>query len=243
MKTGVVFGRVRSKSINTRRSNQAGRKYQYKLSTGTELFTDDNIKTSTWLFAEVEVDNFGNHLAVSHVPLATGTGRKMQEALRKLKLSSHQTVEMWKTIDANDRLIVAKTIGVGLGCITGTATAIGAVQGLSAFVLEECLLGAVTGGLSLVATGGIAVLTAMQEEDRKKALAAKTDIMNRWFVLRKQLSDHMTMHMPIEYRYLEPLDPQSEGIVSQCKYFIENFNHIDLIKAKPESDFQFAFAR
>ena len=62
--------------------------------------------------------------------------------------------------------------------------------------------------MSLLAAGALAGLTALQYEERKEALSEHTRTMQRYNVLRKRLSDKLAMHMPAQYRCLQPLDPQ-----------------------------------
>ena len=242
MKTGVIFGRVTSKGAGTKDCLAAGKPFVYTFSTGTKFYTKADLKPGAWYFVKTQVNDFGIQTAISYKPLPEADGEEMQRAYAELKTTAHEAEKMWKRLGKEDRMIVARTLGMGLTGLGAASAGLGAAEGIGAFLFEECLLSGVTGGLSLVIGGVLAGLTVLQYEERKEALAFHMNTIEAYNRLRKRLSDQLAMHLPAQYRTLQPLDPQAVSIVGHSKYFISNFSWQDLLKSNPEEDYEFSFA-
>lgn len=234
--TGMVFGRV----TTMERAKYPYGTVKYTISDGSTFFGSNlDLKVNEWYFFEVQANAVLQYKYVSHRPLTQTQNESLHQAQSDLALAANEAVRVWRQMEREERALFLQAIGIGT---TGTLAATSAVNAIGSFMAEEAVLGAVTGGFSLLFSGAMAAATYLQYEARKEAVLQNARTIEHFHFKRKLLSDKLALHTPMEYRHLVPLNPQVNAIVTRTRLMITNFNLEDLIKAQPEPDYQFNLA-
>ena len=168
----------------------------------------------------------------------TASSEEIDAVIRTMKTSAHEVEQMWRKLEATDRQILMREAGIGLSALGSASAAWGGLTGIATALAEESLLGALTGGASLVVSAGLAGFSYLQYEERKDALKAKTKMITRFRVIRKVLVNEMSKVMPIEYRVLDVYDPQVKAIVTRLKLILKDFDVADFM-ANSDEDWEF----
>ena len=236
MTNKLAFARVTSKAWNTW---SAPKMWEYKLSDNSIiLFKDDELSIGSWYFFEFSKDQLGNHKYVSHSSVDTAQAVAFDQELCTTKALTHKVVTMWNKLEAADRQLLMREFCMATGII---ATASFAWQGITAFIAEEAFLAPATGGLSLIASVGIAGFTYLQYEERKNALANRQKMFNEYLQQLTLMKREAMCLIPRQYRHLEFDDPQAQSIVTKLKYMIKNIDLSNLFSLQAE-EYQFAGA-
>jgi len=205
IKTSVIFGRVKSKSKNTRRSGQGN--WEYTLSNGhCVVLKSDDLLLGKWYFFEVSKDT---QQYVSHSLLATKVGENIASEIASMKLLTFEVTNMWRNLEKADRHVLMRELGI----LFSTGTCLAALYAAPA-----------TGGWSIPVALGAGAMAYLQYEDRKDALVNQRKCMASFLAKRDMLSTLFSSYTPDEYSHLPIADPVIEGIATKLRIMIENFN-------------------
>jgi len=210
--------------ITTKVWNKAPHKnhYQYTLSDGSKLVTKKNLEFKTWYFFEVSVDNlWRQHQYVSHAAVRNADAVEYQALLSDLKMTSYEVTKAWKTLNSSERQMVIRRCGVAFGA---ASSATFAVNGVTQLLVEETILGTLTGGLSLLVSAGFAGFSYLQYEELKEATKKHTQLMQRFLNLKTRYTRQLMRFTPPQYDHLRIADPEFTSIVSRLKSVISNIN-------------------
>ena len=230
---GLIFASVKSKT-QVKRNDIRG--WDYLLSNGATMFLPNpNLQIGSWNFFEVSMDRYKNMSYVSHCPLVTKDGESVSQTITELKLASHEVSQFWTKLEAKERACIMRELGI---CLTGVGSASAAIGGATAIataVAEECLFSALTGGLSLVISGGLAGLSWLQYEELKKALDDKMKTVSVFRSKRARLATLLDIHCPAQYKHLPAFDPQVQGLATRMRLIFEDFKVTDLWEEDEDS--------
>ena len=223
---GLVFARVLSKE-KTRQNNQRG--WNYSLSNGAVMFLPNpNLKVGSWNFFEVKMDNFKTMYYVSHCPLSIEDGKTMDTDMAILKQQSHEVNQFWRKLEDHERACVMRQLGFGVAAASSALALYGGAATIGTAVATECLLTALTGGITLAIGLGVAGISYCQYEELKKSLALKMQTVELFNKKRERFANSLQQHVPTEYQSLQVFDPQVDSLITRLKLIFEDFDFTDL---------------
>ena len=236
IKTGVIFGRVTSKAKNTRSSNGG---WDYSISNGSRLtLKTDDLCMGKWYFFEVSKDILENYQYVSHCLLNTDEAVSTDQRIEELLKSSIKVVKSWKSLQSSDRQILMREVGIGL---TAAGAASAGCSGLFTMLAAETVGGFLSGGVTLLVSGGLATISYLQYEERKEALSLKTRQLSEFRRLRSRFVRSMYKMTPSQYDHLDCWDPQITSIVTRMKGMINNFDVSQFFETE-DSNYQYSYS-
>ena len=226
-KTGITISRATSKCLKQN-------VWHYSMSDGSTLrMGSDKLELGSWYFLEVYKDAFEVHHYKSHYALPTDVGQELTEDLIALKGTAITAAKMWDQLNINEQHIIARGIGVG---VAGTASAAYGISGLASTLAAESLLGALTGGLSMVLGAGLGILSYSQYCDLKRALSSQKALVDRYTLQMSDLSFKMGRFLPAEYRALPTYNPDFTELLARGSQIFKNFNIQRFINFNSNSD-------
>ena len=187
-----------------------------------------NLEIGSWNFFEVRKDVFQKMHYVSHCPLAKADGEAVQRQHAELKYLSHQVNKFWRQLSDQERQCMMNMLGIGLSGAGALGMGISAATALGTAVVEECLLTAVTGGMSLLFSGALAGISYLQYEELKKKLAAKATTVESLRVARERYAVSLKAHCPPRYYGRTAFDPQVTSLVHNLQLIFNDFTVTDL---------------
>lgn len=233
---GLVFARVTSKATGTRSSRNG---WDYSLSNGCRMFlSSDDLVLGKWYYFEMEMDNLKNLKYISHYMLDADKAQAIDTDIQLMKKLSHDVVRMWRSLEDADRQIFMRELGIGL---TGLGAASATATGFATMLTAEGLLGAATGGVSLLVGGALAGLTYLQYEERKSALEKRLQQFSQYKLRRSLLARALIRTVPNHYAHLDCFDPQVQAIVTRLGMIIKDFDFQQFCQLNDDG-FEYAYA-
>ena len=224
--TGVIFAKVKS-SHKVQRNGVRG--WNYYLSNDAVMFLPNpNLKIGSWNYFEVRMDAFKTMHYVSHCPVGDLDGKLIEKHYQELKFQANQVNKFWRQLSDQERHCMMTMLGIGLSGAGAATMGLGAATAIGTAIAEECLLSAVTGGLSLVVSGGLATISYLQWEELKKKLAAKKVTVEALRIARERYADLLHDHCPFQYKSKVAYDPQVTSLVHRLKLIFDDFEVNDL---------------
>ena len=231
--TGVILARATSKSKKLD-------VWSYSMSDGNTLrMGSDNLELGSWYFVEVYKDAFEVSHYVSHSALSTSDAEGLADEIRDMQIATLDVVKVWNHLCKADRIILLRDLGIGLtalGAVSATAS------GISSLFFAESVLGALTGGASIVLGAGLGIVSYLQLEERKEALLLHKAALKKYMDRKNIVARMMLRHMPTKYVYLPCYDPAITSIVTRTKVMIKNFDFNEFLNFGSNENLDFNLA-
>lgn len=216
MSNTLLFNKVISK---TEQNTRAGIKYLYTLRDGTELLTKNDFDVNSWYFFEFGTTKLGQRYFVSSASVPHADAKEYEQLLINLKKSVFDLEKVWKQLNVNERQIVMRGFGIGIGAAT-TGTFL--FNAIGSFIGEELIAGSLTGGLSTVVSLGSAAFTYLQIEEMKESLKAHSTIMAEFKRQKAAFDRKLIRFTPPQYDNLPIANPEFKSIVTRLKSVVPN---------------------
>lgn len=229
---GIAFARVTSKAPRRR-------SYSYTLSNGSTIYSKtDCLQLGQWYFFHLRMNIHKQLVHVSNNPVTKQEGEEFALKLKNLQQYADKAVVLWGKASQAEKAVIAKSVGCAL---TGFGAASFACDAIGSLIFEG-LGGVLSGGTSLVISGALATISAIQYEEAKTAVKVHTAAIQEYHKAKNTYAAWLCRLCPIEYLEMDVLDPEIQSLVLRLKKMVTDFEWPSIWNGSDEINFNFATA-
>jgi hypothetical protein len=206
---------------------RSGNGYRYLLSNGAEIHTTSTFHKGEWYFMNLTHNLVGKYWQFhSATPVTLTQAKEFDTKLKNLQQLADKLAMRWTVMSNTERdlfLSRASTVLSGLG---SASFGIDFIAG----IIAEGVAGVATGGLSLVVSGVLGLVSYSSREKTKALVSRFGTALAEYQDAREEFSYFLKEVLPSEYDNLEFIDPQFQALVTRLRYIFKNVSQTEAIK-------------
>ena len=220
--TGVTFV-----SIVEKWGARSGNGYRYLLSNGAEIHTPCVFRKGDWYFMNLTHTLVGNYWQFhSAIAVSASKAKEFDLRLKNLQQLTDKLAMRWTVMNNTERDLFmsrASTVFAGLGSASFGVDFI-------AGIIAEGVAGVATGGLSLLLSVGLGLVSYSAHEKTQELIKRFGAALSEYEEARQEFSYFLKDLLPSDYQNLEFIDPQFEALVTRLRYVFTNVSQTEIVK-------------
>ena len=206
---------------------RSGNGYRYLLSNGAEIHTPCDFRKGDWYFMNLTQNLVGKYWQFhSAIAVSDSKAKEFDLKLKNLQQLTDKLASKWTVMSNSERDVFmsrASTVFAGLG---SASFGIDFIAG----IIAEGVAGVATGGLSLLLSVGLGLVSYSAHEKTQQLIARFGAAYAEYEEARQEFSYFLKELLPSDYQKLEFIDPQFEALVTRLRYVFTNVSQTEAVK-------------